>query len=243
MTLTFPPGVELMTDVSPAAWAEERLMARPFATAGAILPDAFESYARILHPAYRRLEDGREEAVTWATVASWTGRVAHPLMQFERIAGLGTDPNEQPDWGRRPEVGEELTGLREPLVRVLAELTTTREVCWICLWEGFGGLDLIPGFDDLARVRGPGRQSLLFRGPIDVMTAGTDYPDLGWPDYPQLWWPDDRAWCVATDIDLDSTYVGASEEGVARLLAEPGLEVVPAGIDDRLDGEADALNE
>jgi hypothetical protein len=243
VTLTFPPGVELMTDVSPAAWAEERLMARPFATAGAILPDAFESYARILHPAYRRLEDGREEAVTWATVASWTGRVAHPLMQFERIAGLGTDPNEQPDWGRRPEVEEELTGLREPLVRVLAELTTTREVCCICLWEEFGGLDLIPGFDDLARVRARDGSTSCSEVPSALMTAGTDYPDLGWPDYPQLWWPDDRAWCVATDIDLDSTYVGASEEGVARPLAEPGLEVVPASIDDRVDLGADAINE
>jgi hypothetical protein len=233
VTLTFPPGVELMTDVSPAVWAEERLMARPFTTVGALVPDAFESYARILHPAYRRLEDGREEAVTWATVASWTGGVADPRMQFESIADLGTDPNTQPDWGRRPEVGEELTGLQEPLVRVMAELTTTPEVCWICLWEGFGGLDLIPGFDDLARVRSPGRRYLLFRGPIHVMTATTNDRDLGWPDYPQLWWPDDRAWCVATDIDLDSTFVGASEEGVASLLAEPRLEVVPAAIDDR----------
>jgi hypothetical protein len=75
--------------------------------------------------------------------------------------------------------------------------------------------------------------ALLFRGPIDVMTATTNDRDLGWPDYPQLWWPDDRAWCVATDIDLDSTFVGATEEGVASLLAEPRLEVVPAAIDDR----------
>ncbi len=232
-----------MTDVSAAAWAEELLTARPFATVASIVPDAFESYARILHPAYRRSEDGSEEAVTWATVATWTGRVAHPLMQFERIAGLGTDPNEQPEWGRRPEVGDELTGLREPLVRVMAELTTTPEVCWICLWEGFGGLDLIPDFEDLPRVSAPGRKYLLFRGPIKVMTAGTDDPDVGWPDYPQLWWPDDRAWCVATDIDLDSTYVGASAEGAARLLAEPDLEVVPAGIYDRADLGADAINE
>ncbi len=227
MTLTFPPGVELMTDVSEASWAEERLMRRPFATVGALVPDAFESYTRVLHPAYRRVGKYREEAVTWATVASSTGRFTHPLTQFERIAGLGDDPNAQPDWGRRPEAGEDLRELQEPLVRLLAEFTTTPEVCWICLWESLGGLDLIPGFDELARVSGPGRRYLLFRGPIRVMTAGTDDPDPGWPDYPQLWWPDDRAWCVATDIDLDSTYVGASRECVARLLADPDLEVVP----------------
>jgi hypothetical protein len=75
------------------------------------------------------------------------------------------------------------------------------------------------------------------------MTAGTDDLDLGWPDYPQLWWPDDHAWCVATDIDLDSTYGGAAEEGVACLQADPGLEVVPASIDDRVDLGADTIHE
>ena len=76
-----------------------------------------------------------------------------------------------------------------------------------------------------------------------MMTAGTDDLDLGWPYFPQLWWPDDRAWCVVTDIDLDSTYVGAGEEGVARLLADPVLEVVPASLDDRVDMGADTINE
>jgi hypothetical protein len=232
-----------MTDVSAAAWAEERLLARPFAAVGALVPDTFEDFARVLHPAYRRVEGGREEAVTWATVASWTGRLAHPLMQFERIAELGTDPNTQPDWGRRPDAGDLPNELVGPLVPVLEGFTTTPGDCWFCLWEGFGGLDLIPSFDQLPRVRGPGRQYLLFRGPISVMAAGTDDPDLGWPDYPQLWWPDDRAWCVATDIDLDSTYIGASRECIARLLDEPELEVVPARIDDRVDVGADAPNE
>jgi hypothetical protein len=232
-----------MTDVSAARWAEELLMARPFATVGAVVPGAFEDYVRILHPAYRRVGDGREEPVTWATVASWTGHVVHPLVQFERIADLGTDPNVQPDWGRRPEVGEVKLELHDSLVSVLSELTTTPETCWICLWEGFGGLDLIPGFEELARISAPGRRYLLFRGPIEVMTASTDDPELGWRDYPQLWWPDDRAWCVATDIDLDSTYVGASRESVARLLAEPGLEGLPARIEDRVDHGADTIND
>jgi hypothetical protein len=92
VTLTFPPGVELMTDVSPAAWAEERLMARLFATAGATVPDGFESYARILHPAYRRLEDGREEAVTWTTVASWMGESPIPSCSSSGSRDWGPTP-------------------------------------------------------------------------------------------------------------------------------------------------------
>jgi hypothetical protein len=116
------PGAPRDPDLSPGARADDgRLRCNlgrgaPVGEAlhhrGALVPDSFEDYARILHPAYRPLGDGREEAVTWATVASWTGRVAHPVMQFERIADLGTDPNTQPEWGRRPEVGKTCEGSR-----------------------------------------------------------------------------------------------------------------------------------
>ncbi|MDD9995447.1 MAG: hypothetical protein OXS35_06855, partial [Dehalococcoidia bacterium] len=34
------------------------------------------------------LDGDEERPVRWSTVASWTGRTVHPLMQFERIAGL-----------------------------------------------------------------------------------------------------------------------------------------------------------
>ncbi len=45
---------------------------------------------------------------------------------------------------------------------------------------------------------------------------------------PNIWWPADRAWFVATTIDLDSTYIGASQECIDALLGHPALEVVPA---------------
>ena len=179
MTLTFPPGVELMTDVSAAAWAEERLMARPFATMAATVPDVFESYARILHPAYRRLEDGREEAVTWATVASWTGRVAHPLMQFARLAGLGTDPNEQPDWGRRPEEGEVPTGLQEPLARVPRG---AHHHAGGVLDLPVGGLRGARSHPGLRRPRAREEPGTAVR-PVQRSDRRDDL-DLGWPDYP-----------------------------------------------------------
>lgn len=40
-----------------------------------------------------------------------------------------------------------------------------------------------------------------------------------------LWWPDDHAWCVATEVDHDSTYVGCSPGCLDALLGEPALEV------------------
>ena len=43
---------------------------------------------------------------------------------------------------------------------------------------------------------------------------------------PSLLWPDDHAWCLATEIDFDSTIIGGSRALAAALLAAPGLEVL-----------------
>ena len=75
-------------------------------TLRSLLPDGFAAYARIFHPAY--LNKDEERPVRWSTVASWTGRTAHPLMQFERIASLSEDPNamyKDPPWGSHPRIG------------------------------------------------------------------------------------------------------------------------------------------
>jgi hypothetical protein len=43
---------------------------------------------------------------------------------------------------------------------------------------------------------------------------------------PSLWWPDDHAWCVASEIDLDTTYIGCSEACRDDLLAVPEIEAL-----------------
>ena len=47
--------------------------------------------------------------------------------------------------------------------------------------------------------------------------GNTSSPRRG--DLPNIIWPDDRAWCVATEIDLDSTYLGGSMELIEAVLA------------------------
>ena len=42
---------------------------------------------------------------------------------------------------------------------------------------------------------------------------------------PNLWWPDDRAWCVASEIDLDYTLVGGPDELCVELVRR-GAETV-----------------
>ena len=43
-----------------------------------------------------------------------------------------------------------------------------------------------------------------------------------------IFWPDDHAWCVATEIDLDSTFIGGSADLIHALLGDARLEAWPA---------------
>jgi hypothetical protein len=51
---------------------------------------------------------------------------------------------------------------------------------------------------------------------------------------PTLWWPDDRAWCVASEVDFHSTYVGGSRQLIDRLLGDERIEALEAAVTDRV---------
>lgn len=59
---------------------------------------------------------------------------------------------------------------------------------------------------------------------------------------PSLWWPADRRWCVSTDIDLMTTYVGGSTTAIEALLADDQLEVLPVPDNQSVTWEADTIN-
>ena len=68
----------------------------------------------------------------------------------------------------------------------------------------------------------------------------------GWPaagTSVSLFWPADRSWCVATEIDYDSTLVGGSGRLVSDLLATSDLEAWPIAPDDSLQFGADRVND
>jgi hypothetical protein len=68
------------------------------------------------------------------------------------------------------------------------------------------------------------------------------FQDWPWSLTPSLAWPDDRSWCLATEIDFDSTLVACSEKCAAALLADDRLEALEVPPEGRLDIEGDALN-
>jgi hypothetical protein len=58
----------------------------------------------------------------------------------------------------------------------------------------------------------------------------------------RLWWPDDHAWCVATDVDLMSTYVGGSADCIDRLVFDDELEAMVVPGDQSVQFDADTIN-
>ena len=229
-----PDGVEFSEDVSEGRWVEESLSYSNFFTVGSLVPNGFPAYARVFHPAY--LNDDEEQPVRWSTVASWTGRIVHPLMQFRRVAGLPEDPhvNEpDPPWGSHPTVGSIPRAECRTLVETLRGFTTIPDICYFCLWEGWGNIDTRL-YKAGSRLRAPHRSHFLFRGPIEAIMAffATDWPrENVWSNSPNIWWPKDRSWCVATDIDLCHTNIGGSRECIEAILSHPDLEALPTTID------------
>jgi hypothetical protein len=224
------------TDVAPGAWIAGSV--RPaLGDVGSLVPPTFAAFARVLHPAVR-YEGDDDVAVTWAAVAEHNGTVAHPLMQWPALTGAWEyldEDSQPPVWDRAPDEGHLPVPAAERLAAVLTAHTTTPDDCYFGLWSG-GGLVLA----DAPTLVLPHRAFWLLRGPIGLATA--NLADEPMEQSAHLWWPADRAWCVVTDIDLMSTYVGGSADCIADLLASDGLEVAPAGVDQSTFWDADTVN-
>jgi len=258
MELPTPPGLQLITDLSPTDWVVQRL--RPWRPGGArlesFLPDTFGSYARVLHPASSNRYGDNER--TWTDLADPRGVRVGPATSFIEASGL--DPSE-PSWNEAAPMDGSLPKSKFRILKdVLAQATSTPEVCWFCIWAGYGfwrpssrsTLTAVRGnvadritrlrpkppagdaFDntrDIPQVRTFAREYFLFRGRLADQTFQFDH----WYQSPNIWWPEDHAWCVATDVDGYSTYVGGGRDCVSKVLDTPRLEAVEVDLDVRMD--------
>ena len=244
-------------DLSPAQWIVERL--HPFAQdAGAIIPPGFDAYARIFHPAMRRVGE-TEIPVTWREIADLNLRVHHSQMQFGAIAGgSALKQGSQPGlWDRAPMIGSLPLDVARVLVDLLRLQTKTPERCWFAAWEGWGDPvfaslhgpkvgpapqlpEIIPR-PSAHTLQLPGRGYYVAKGPVTA-ALDTVYGVAYHYQSPSIWWPDDRAWCVATEVDFDWTYVGGSNSCVAAVLAHPSLEALPALLSDGVTYASDPIN-
>ncbi len=231
---TWGAGFGWLSDVFPAAWIGPRL--HPFAQdIGSVIPEGFAAYARLFHP----IEVDRDRRERWSDVAARTGRVVHSEMQFHMIAApRGQRPLVDHNPRNQPRTGTLHVEERRILVDHLRGATTTPDMCWFGLWEGFGGLD-----DGRVRERVelPNRNYLLHSGAIDRALESPMDP-FPFDQSPNLWWPEDRAWFVATEIDFDSTFVAGDDRLIAALVTDKRLEALPIALSAKADAAADRVN-
>ncbi|MHB8612149.1 MAG: hypothetical protein ACYDAL_06925 [Candidatus Dormibacteraceae bacterium] len=244
-------------------WIRPRL--HPFAAydAGAVIPTGFAAYARILHPAF--IEDVE---VRWSEVAGWSGKAIHPEAQFPAIAaplpGHGARPGPFISPPRNAHLSDSQVRV---LAGLLAKHTGAPDHCWFCLWEGYGYLSEVGVMevrayrDSLAgrwarwrdqhvrasskkarRRPAQGRRVMPNHARSYLLFTGTLNEVAGWEDGPNLCWPDDRAWCVASEIDLPYSYVGGSEKLIAAILEHPDLEALPSETGHGITYDSDKLN-
>ncbi|SDN37770.1 hypothetical protein SAMN05660642_04696 [Geodermatophilus siccatus] len=197
------------------------------------MPPVFEAYARVLHPAVRYAGDEDVE-VRWDEVAAHNGTTAHRLMQWPAITGsweyVGED--DQPGlWNDSPAEGHLPASVAAALADLLAPWTATPQECW------FGWCDDgHPGRPHLAL---PACDLLLRRGPVTLASA--NFAPEPQEQSAAVWWPTDRAWFVATDPTLMSTYVGGPAGAVDAVLGSL-LEAHPATPDDPVGHDTDPVN-
>jgi hypothetical protein len=206
-------------DASPADWVAAGI--RGFAESVlSVVPAGFPAYLRIFHPMH---------GASWTALAESNGKRAHPAMQ---IGSIGGDELEG--------LGDLPPGVAAPLADVLGRQTTTPDRCYFAVWEGWGGLPA-----DVAAAPTfalPNRTYHLLTGPVGAASELVfDDPSLH-RQSASLWWPEDRAWLVATEIDLHSTYVGCSEAARAAVLAIPGVEALPVPPEMDITFAGDTLN-
>jgi hypothetical protein len=216
-------GLPVEPDVSVGVWISSARRRGERGTVSALVPAAFEACARVLHPAVRYAGDDDVE-VPWAEVAAHNGTVAHPLMQWVALT-RGPVDSQPPVWDDGPSEGHLPVAVAARLAEVLARHTATPADCVFGRWDGFGYDLPSPEVPPRLLLRGE-RDVVLVRGPIDA--AARNLAPEPHEQSANLWWPADRSWCVVTDIDLMSSYVGGSAACIAELLARPGLEVAPA---------------
>lgn len=247
-----PDRPQPLTDVRAGDWIAPRL--GPFGAAvGSILPRGFAAYARVLHPA------PTAPSTTWAAVCAATGATPHALMQWSAITRGDAER-----WGHEAGGGSLEPRTLDALCTVL-ERHTAVQGWFFAVWDGWGWLHegasirlvastdgpvpppqvLPPAYPreivDGPKLSLPHREYLLFSGQPDLVTRLGD-PHGPWTQSPSLFWPSDRSWCVATEIDLDSTLVGGPAELADAVLAAPDLETWPIGVDDSLDADGDTIN-
>jgi hypothetical protein len=248
-------------DAQPADWVVQGVRHDFDYTVGCLVPAVFDHYARVFHPASR--DDGSD--VRWEDVARANRRTMHPAAEWGSLTGSWQLQRQDCLWDQGPRIGRLPQELGDRLAETLAASTGRPDRSFFAVWDGWGTPSPIILFKQgtpeaeqrqayeraNAEIRAqsgflegaptftvPHRCMRILEGPLSAIAAFYE----NYRNPPSLWWPDDRAWCVATEIDLMSTYVGGSADAIQALLSNEQIEALPVCADQSVTWEADTIN-
>ncbi|HVA53658.1 MAG TPA: hypothetical protein VNF05_09125 [Acidimicrobiales bacterium] len=242
--MTGSDALGMSDNVTEADWIRERLSPWHSRLVTSVVPGGFDAYARILHPVELPLDGG--PVLRWSDVSRWSGVPLHPRVQWHEIALPQTIPPTEPPWrSQGPRQGTLFFPDAEALIENLSRHTASPHECFFCLWVGYfgGAAKFVPLGSPPVHVPAPAQPSRLVELPFreyglyEGSLAGATSLTMAsrhQRQTPNLWWPADRSWCVASEIDLPWTYVGASSELIDQLLSDERLETVAASPGDPL---------
>lgn len=198
-----------------------------------LVPPVFPAYARVFHPAYEIDMPEPRFPVSWHAVARANNRIAHPAMEWASLVGSFGIHSQEGIWDRQPDTGRLPAPTAQALSRVLKRHWQPEGVSY-ALWNGYGGIQL----SSAALIELPDRPMWVTAGSIDNAAEPFGIPGRT----ANAWWPGDRRWYVATDIDLMTTYVGATAACIEEIVNSAALEAFPVASDQRVTWDADTLN-
>lgn len=225
---------------SDAAW--------PGNTVHNLLPDVFESYAKIFH----RLE------ANYQHIDNLLSEEEERILQIPRctalrtlVEKLRTKKKEEPV---RVTWRDAAASLKLPFAPELSDEWFRSRLdsgCWPrFIWGPGEGYLESDDYLELARILAQGErlvscffrlpeipfvaidQSLLFEGKIEEASeipTGTNWKT------PEYWWPISHKWCVCSDYDLSYTIVGGSMRVIAEIIDSSLLEAIEVTPDVRID--------
>lgn len=218
-------------------------------TVATTIPDTFEAYARIFHPVDDYGAPG--PGLRWADLARANNTVFHPEAQFHRLARTelsGHAVFDGRDVGQAPH-GEMYQSELAALAELLAAHTVPSQDIFQAVWDGWGGFE--PGRHDIPTGAGTTltvanglRDYWVFRGSMAELVRPPWF-DEEWgrsEQTPNLAWALDRSWCLASEIDFDSTLVGGTAELIAAVVHSPFLEALEVTPSSDLSSEGDTIN-
>lgn len=218
-----------LADPSEGDWLAQRLLEQEprVVRTGSVVPTGFERVVRVLHPL-------GDENGTWAEVAEANHKTMHPLVQWGSIAphfdGIGRGGDEDPEEGSTP----------APTMSAILQHCPAQDEVVYGVWYGWGTWPQDDNDDPLMATWG--RYYRLFAANKDAHTEWPGDGPSGGGRCANLTWPRDRSWCIAAEIDWDSTLVACSNEVADHLLADTRLETFEVGYHDDLSWYGDLIN-